>query len=245
MTAMTLPIRTGWLTMLGVLLGLSVAIGAPAAPAAAHAYLTGSDPPHGVTLPDPPEQLVLSFSEPVRPVLDRIVLVGPDGDPVARGEPRAEGGELTIPLDELPLRGTYLLSYRVISQDSHPVAGSITFSVGAPSGTPELSVGDELGDPVVGAAVSVNKYLGYAGAVLVIGPAVALALLWPQRLSRRGASRLVWTGVGLVAVSTVAGVWLQAPYQNGLSLFGASETAVRDVLASPFGTASSRCVTSR
>ncbi len=32
--------------------------------------------------------------------------------------------------------GTYLVSYRVISADSHPVGGGFTFSVGAPSATP-------------------------------------------------------------------------------------------------------------
>jgi hypothetical protein len=47
------------------------------------------------------------------------------------GELEALGGEA----GEI---GTYLVSYRVISQDSHPIGGSITYSVGAPSETPEL-----------------------------------------------------------------------------------------------------------
>ncbi|MFS8497654.1 MAG: CopD family protein, partial [Micromonosporaceae bacterium] len=89
----------------------------------------------------------------------------------------------------------------------------------------------------LGGALSAVRYVGYAGLVLLVGAAVALARLWPQRLSRTGAARLLWTGVGLVAASTVAGVWLQVPYTTGGPVTQVSGAALADVLATTYGRA--------
>jgi copper transport protein len=239
MTVMDSRARIVWSTIAGALVGLFLVVGGPATPAAAHANLVGSDPAEGSLLNDPPTQVVLTFSEPVRLVPDRIVVVGPDGEQLALGEPSVDGTELTIPMPEVFDIGTYLVSYRVVSQDNHPVGGAVTYSLGAPSEVPELPAGgtSEAGDPTVRVAVSVNKYLSYAGLVLLVGPALMLALLWPRRVSRRGAARLLWTGLGLVAVSTLVGVWLQAPYSTGERLFGATAADLREVVGSSYGTA--------
>jgi copper transport protein len=240
MTDMIPRARTIWPTIAGAVVGLFLVLAGPAAPAAAHANLVGSDPANGDVLSDPPAQVVLTFSEPVRLVPDRIVVVAPDGEPLALGEPSVAGPELTIPLPEHFDIGTYLVSYRVVSQDNHPVAGTVTYSLGATSEVPALPGGastGEVGDPAVRAAVSVNKYLSYAGLVLLVGPALMVALLWPRRLSRRGAGRLLWAGLGLVGVSTVAAVWLQVPYRTGEGLFDATGDGLREVLGSTFGTA--------
>ncbi|MPZ28480.1 MAG: copper resistance protein CopC [Micromonosporaceae bacterium] len=243
MSAITSRARIVWPVLLGGvlggLLGAALTVSGPPAPAAAHANLVGSEPANGTVLSDPPDQVVLSFSEPVRVIPDRIQVVGPDGQPAGPGaEPSAAGTEVTIPLDESPDNGTYLVSYRVISQDSHPVFGSVTYSVGAPSEVPALPAGEsDTEDPLVKTLVSIDRYLGYAGVVLLVGPALALALLWPSRLPRRGAVRLLWTGVGLVAVSTVVAPWLQAAYTTGEPLTGVGVADLREVLASPYGTA--------
>lgn len=223
----------------GGLLGAVLAVGGPASPAAAHANLVGSEPANGTVLSEPPEAVVLSFSEPVQVIADRIQVIGPDGEPAGpEGEPSADGAELTIPLEESSDIGTYLVSYRVISSDSHPVFGSVTYSVGAPSEVPTLPAGQEdTEDPLVKAAVSIDKYVGYAGVVLLVGPALALALLWPHRLSRRGPTRVLWTGFGLVVASTLAGPWLQAAYTTGEPLSSVGLADVQEVLSSTYGTA--------
>lgn len=223
--------------MLGtVLSGLLLAAG-PAAPAAAHANLIESDPANGEILESPAGQVTLTFSEPVRLVPDRVIVVAPDGTRVDEGNPRAEGTEVTIPLGDDRAEGTYLVSYRVISQDNHPVAGSITYSLGTPSAEPPVLAGDDVSNPVVDTAVKVIRYAGYAGLILLIGPAMMLALLWPRRLSRRGPARLLWAGVGLVTLSTVAGLWLQVPYTTGGGLFDMDGAALGALLSSSYGTA--------
>jgi copper transport protein len=237
MTVMNPAVRLVWSMVVGGLTGLFLVVLGPAAPAAAHATLVGSDPASGTILSDPPQQVVLSFSEPVRLLPDRITVIGPQGDPVEIGEPTAEGADVVIPVADVFDIGTYLVSFRVVSQDSHPVAGAVTYSLGAPSEVPELVVDEDVVDPAVNAALSINKYAGYAGLVLVVGPAVMLGLLWPQRLSRRDAARLLWSGVGLIAASALVGLWLQAPHSTGGSLFEASAADLREVLSSPYGTA--------
>jgi copper transport protein len=205
----------------------------PASPASAHAVLVSSSPRANAVLPSAPAEVVLTFSEGVREVPDRIRVIGPDGSRVDRGGPRFDGGVVTIAVDQGGARGSYLVSYRVISADSHPVSGGYTYAVGAPSTTPS-DTGARI-DPAVTAAVEVARYIGYVGLLLLTGPALVLGLLWPRRLSRRGPSRLLWTGAGLLAAATVADVWLQVPFVQGGGLFDVDWPGLRDVLNSGYG----------
>ncbi|WP_204297291.1 copper resistance CopC/CopD family protein [Actinoplanes campanulatus] len=225
--------------VLAVLAGLLLGLFGPllaAAPASAHAALVGSDPANGSVVPDAPNRVTLTFSESVQLISDKIQVLAPDGSRADQGEPTVSGSQVTVPLRSGGGRGTYLVSYRVTSADSHPVAGTITYSVGAASTppAPTQETGVEV-DPVVGALIPIGKYLGYAGLVLLVGPVLVLALLWPHRLDRRGPGRVIWTGIGLVAGSTLLGLWLQAPYTLGTGLFEVTVDDLRDVLASTFG----------
>lgn len=238
MAGVMIPSRAVRRLLAVLLLGCLAVLASPAAPARAHATLVESDPADGVVLSTPPRQVVLTFSEQVRPVPDRVQVIGPDGQRVDRGEPSVSGAELTIPLEPVTARGTYLVSFRVISADSHPVPGAVTFSVGAPSQTPTLGDGDEEGgDAAARIAMSVGKYLGYAGLVLLVGSAVGLAMFWPRRLDRKAVARLSWTGLGLVTLGTLTTLWVQVPYTTGTGLLDGDAAALRDVLGSTYGAA--------
>ncbi|WKU04429.1 copper resistance CopC/CopD family protein [Micromonospora sp. HUAS LYJ1] len=221
----------------GLLVTLVALLLAPAGPASAHAVLSSSSPVASSVVPTAPSEVVLTFSESVRKVPDKVRVIAPDGSRADRGEPRFEGSVVTIGVDPAGPQGTYLVSYRVISADSHPVSGAFTYSVGAPSTPPTDAGSDSRADPVVGVGVKVTKYLGYAGLLLVVGPALVLAALWPLRLSRRGPARLLWSGVGLLAVATVAEVWMQVPYTAGGGLFDVTGEGLSEVLGSGYGTA--------
>ncbi|SDD15177.1 copper resistance CopC/CopD family protein [Auraticoccus monumenti] len=107
--------------------------GAPAA--RAHAGLEGSTPATGTVLPTAPGEVALDFTEPVSPAVEGMRLLRADG----RAEvltATARDDVVTVPLPADLGEGTHLLSWRVVSADSHPVAGVVTFSVGAPSADP-------------------------------------------------------------------------------------------------------------
>jgi copper transport protein len=219
----------------GLAFGLLFTLLGPASPASAHAALVATDPANGTIVPDAPNKITLTFSESVQLVSGKIQVLGPDNKRADAGEPKQDGDTVTIPLRSGGGRGTYLVSYRVISADSHPVGGTITYSVGAPSTTPTATINDTRVDPVVRALIPIGKYLGYAGLVLLVGPVLVLALLWPHRLSRRGPAKLVYTGIGLILLSTVWALWLQAPYALGVGVFGVKVGDIREVLGSTFG----------
>lgn len=101
--------------------------------ASAHAALISVEPASGSILASAPKAVELRFNEAVTPGAIQLI----DGAGRARDDaPVTTSGEsisVAIPPD-LP-QGTAVVSYRVISQDGHPVAGSVIFSVGAPTPT--------------------------------------------------------------------------------------------------------------
>ncbi|HTJ35259.1 MAG TPA: copper resistance protein CopC [Dactylosporangium sp.] len=230
--------RRRWSIPLAMLLGALAILVLPAAPASAHATLEQTAPVAGTVLDQLPGEVTLNFSEPVRLVADKIRVTGPDGNRADTGKPAVRDAELVIPLKQGGPKGTYLVSYRVISADSHPVSGGYTFSYGQPSAVPNQDAGSSVQtDAVVKNAMSVARFLGFAGLVLLIGPALILFALWPRRLPTRDPGRLAQAGAGLLAVSTILELYLQIPYTAGTSLFDVSGAATREVLGTPFGAA--------
>ncbi|MGN9912262.1 copper resistance CopC/CopD family protein [Phytohabitans sp. LJ34] len=226
------------LMLLAVIAGGLATLALPASPASAHAVLASSNPIGNSVLQAAPAEVVLTFTESVRKVPDRVRVIGPDGKRVDRGDASFDGAVVTIPVQQTGAQGTYLVSYRVISADSHPVSGGFTYSVGAPSTTPPSDTGEQEGEnQVVATGVKVVRYLGYAGLVLLVGPVLVISLLWPARLARSGPSKVIWTGMGLVTLATVAAIWLQVPYTAGGGLLDVDGSGLRNVLSSTFGTA--------
>ena len=225
--------------LVGLVLGVVGLLAAPATPAAAHAALVSSSPEPGSVVVESPNQVVLTFTEGVSPVRDKVHVIAPDGSLADTGEPRTAGDQLIIPLKPNGPQGTFLVNYRVLSADSHPVGGAFTYSVGAPSpgGPPSADAGDQAANPVIQAAFPVVRWIGYAGLLLLVGAVLVLGLLWPRRLDRRDPIRVSWLGAGLVALATVLELLLQVPYVAGGGLADFRLVDVREVLSSQFGAA--------
>ncbi|WP_324276410.1 copper resistance CopC family protein [Blastococcus brunescens] len=103
---------------------------ATAAPAAAHATLVSTDPGEGARLDAVPSEVTLEFSEGVSLGAGYARVLGADGERVDTGAAAVDGRVLTIPLRaDLPDDG-YLVTYRVVSADSHPISGAYSFVVG-------------------------------------------------------------------------------------------------------------------
>lgn len=98
-----------------------------------HAQFVGSDPAAESTLESSPHEIVLTFSQAVTPVT--VTLVSPDGSMVESvAEPQANGSRVILPVTAPLGAGQYLVSFRVLSGDSHPISGGFRFSV-APAPT--------------------------------------------------------------------------------------------------------------
>src|SRR5277367_5804960 len=98
----------------------------------AHASLVQAEPDDGSVLAVAPKMVELRFNESVTPALIRLI----DATGATRGDVAVHTVDQTIYLtlpEDLP-RGTQVVSYRVISEDGHPVGGSLAFSIGAATG---------------------------------------------------------------------------------------------------------------
>jgi copper transport protein len=172
-----------------------------AAPVFAHAALVGSDPADRAVLASSPARFVLTFDEPVSPLVIR--LVGTDGTSVALSDYHLEGPALVI--DAPPVgQGTHALSWRVISADGHPVGGTIVFSIGAPSSAaPDL--GREIVDWPVRVAIWIARVLLYLGLFVGIGGTLFAASIAPAPRAARciQAALLV---VGLLSILLSVGL---------------------------------------
>ncbi|RRH93883.1 copper resistance protein CopC [Mesorhizobium tamadayense] len=144
--------------------------------ALAHAALMATDPADGAVLTQSPARFSLTFSEPVSPLV--LTLVRPNGTQLALTYFRLDGQTLAIDNPETLKSGTHVLSWRVISQDGHPVRGSALFSIGAPSAAP---VAGETADRSLREAIWIGKLLLYAGLFLGVGGAFSLAWLAEHR----------------------------------------------------------------
>jgi copper transport protein len=219
-----------------VLIGILAGSFGLAAPASAHASLVSSDPPANQIVAQAPTQVTLTFTESIGLVNGKVTVTAPDNTRADQGQPRVDGDRVIIPLRPNGKHGTYLVSYRIVSADSHPVGGAFTFSVVTTSTPPTSTVGSVATSPVISVLFPIARWLGYAGLVLLVGSVLVLAVLWPQRLSRTGPIRVIWLGAGLVGLSTLLELGLQIPNEAG-GFGDVQQSDVQDVLSSQFGAA--------
>lgn len=100
-------------------------------PAAAHTRLIATSPADGARVPATTDQLVLSFTQPVRADLARVQVTGPDGA-VRPGTTGGSGADVVQQLQAPLSAGAWTAAYRVLSPDGHPVSGALTFTVAPP-----------------------------------------------------------------------------------------------------------------
>ncbi|QCX26358.1 copper resistance CopC family protein [Nocardioides jishulii] len=128
---------------------VTVAMALGAAPAQAHAGLTGSTPEDGATLTELPAEVVLTFSEQVSGPAT-VVVTGPDGGGLQTGEAEVDGDEVRQAVERGQAGGAYTIAYRVISSDGHPITGQVRFTLeleGSESGVPNPTPSQSATDP--------------------------------------------------------------------------------------------------
>ncbi len=215
-----------------------------ASPAFAHAQLLGTSPASGAVLTSPPAHVVLTFGEAVQAPPTAIEVFSAAGQQLRTGPAghppgRPDQVEVTLPSS---LHGTYVVSWRVISADTHPVQGAFDFSVGAATaGGTVGALEQHLLDArhpssALGTLVGALRTLILLAVLVTLGT-VGLLVRWPAGLGRTELRALLLGGSLLTAAASVAAVLAQGPYDAGKPLGKAWRSNVLSpVLHSSFGT---------
>ncbi|MEU6915896.1 copper resistance CopC/CopD family protein [Streptomyces olindensis] len=200
-------------TLVLLLLAAACALLAGAAPASAHAALTGSDPGQGAVVDQAPARITLTFSEQVALSDDSLRVLDPEGKRVDNGKPsEVSGTTYAVRLNSGLSDGTYTVAYQVVSADSHPVAGAYTFSIGAPSKTSVAVSGQGTDDGVVGWLYGFGRYVSYAGFIVMAGGAAFVLACWPRGSGVRPVQRFVVSGWLALTAATLALLLLRGSF---------------------------------
>ena len=203
------------LVALAILFGLSLVL-APSA--SAHATVVGSDPVDGSRLKAAPTSVTVDFDQSVSiggsiGYLHVIDQVGRRVDTGTTTHPGGDASKIMATLKSGLGDGTYTASFRIISADSHPVAGAVRFVVGNGSFAAAVSAPSTV-DGLTSKLFQTIRWIGFAGLAL-LGGSWLMFTVWPDGRDDRRARRLVWTGWWLAVVGTVLELLIQGPYDAG------------------------------
>ncbi len=95
----------------------------------AHAFLDHATPGVGATVGTSPSDLELSFTQNVVVALSSVSVAGADGAVPISKPTAAIPDTLRVHLTRALPPGTYTVTWRVVSVDTHPTSGSFRFTV--------------------------------------------------------------------------------------------------------------------
>lgn len=221
----------GWVAVVALAAALVLGAGAPAR---AHATLVDSDPAEGAVLEAAPERIRLTFDEAVLGVPDGVQVVDARGGAVG-SEAEVNGQELDVTLTDEVGEGTLVVVWRVVSEDGHPISGSLSFSVGAPSATVERPPAASSGAPEAPRGLSLVRWTGYLGLLLAVGLVAFTVLLLPTTaVADRSRGRLLTVlrlSGAIAVVAWTAALPLAAVYQLGGGASSLTEASTWAALA--------------
>ena len=97
-----------------------------------HAFLDHASPPVGSAVAAPPAAVTLWFTQELEPAFSNVTVTNQAGQRVDLANvqvPQGAPAQLQVGLRPLP-PGTYTVSWRVVSVDTHPTEGRFQFSIG-------------------------------------------------------------------------------------------------------------------
>jgi copper transport protein len=222
----------------------TVVAAALAAPAVAwsHAALLHTVPAASVLVDTPPKQVALVFSETVEPRFAIVSVTDADARQLAAGAPRRSASnpeELDVPVERLA-EGWYLVVWRVISVDGHPVRGAFTFAVGPnPGPAPEFVI-PTLSETAATPTLVAARWVAFLTMLFAIGLFVMRTIVARPLVARVAGTRLravsiaFWASLAVALVAVPVYVLL-ATSQFALRSFWSFDALVPLLRVSAFG----------
>ena len=187
---------------------IAAVAGALTLPATAwsHAALLRTVPQASGTVNTPPRQVALTYSEAVEPRFAIVSVTNAAGTQETTGPPRrspADPDTLLVPLRVIP-EGWYLVYWRAISVDGHPVRGAFTFAVGPNPGPAPQFVIPSTSETAATPRLVTARWVVFISMMVAIGlAALRLAIARPV-VRLVGGTSLRSVTVAIVVSSAVA-----------------------------------------
>ena len=182
----------------------------------------------GARLSTAPKVMTLNFSEPFVTGSEQVTLRRYGRGTVALALPQSHGATISQPMPHT-LRGVFVVSWRVLSDDGHVSLGEFAFAVGSGGAVPTVS--STSARPWSQIAAS---WLVFLGVALALGGVMSERFVW----GTAGVARApVGIGIAGAAIGAAAQLVLLAGARRGGG-FGAglSATAIGDVVGARPGT---------
>jgi hypothetical protein len=94
----------------------------------AHSILERASPGVGSTVRTAPREVSIRFTQKLEPAFSTMTVTNAAGERVDTGTPRVSGNEMRVSL-RLIGAGTYQVTWRVLSVDTHTTQGTFSFHV--------------------------------------------------------------------------------------------------------------------
>ena len=197
----------------GVCVTAAIVVSMLAVPAAAqaHAYLVHTSPQPNAVLVTSPHVVALTFDEAVEPRFAIISVTNAKGEqlttaPVSRSPSNPD--TLVVPLKPHLPPGWYLIYWRAISVDGHPVQGAYTFAVGPDPGPPPQFVVPNISETATTTRLLVTRWAMFLSTMVAMGLfAFRIAIARPLARRVEGASlRPLTIAFGIMAVAGLVAV---------------------------------------
>lgn len=188
---------------------LAVLAGALALPASAfaHAALLRTQPQASVTLSSAPKEVALTYSEAVEPRFAIVSVTDAAAHQETSGPPRRSATNpdtLIVPLKHVA-EGWYLVYWRVVSVDGHPVRGAFTFAVGPNPGPAPQFVIPSTSETAATPQLVVARWIVFLSVMAAIGLA-ALRLGTARPVVRRVSGTSLRNVTLTFAAASVVGI---------------------------------------
>ena len=227
-----------------VLIILAAASSSLALPVAAwaHAALLRTTPEASRIVNVPPKQVSLHYSEPVEPRFAIVSVTNAAGEKQTTGPPRrspAVADTLLVPLKQLR-EGWYLVYWRVISVDGHPVRGAFTFAVGPNAGPAPQFVIPSISETAATPKLVAARWLAFLSIMAAIGLFVLRIAIARPVVARVAGARLRHVSIAfgvacLVALVAIPVYFLLATAEFALRSFWSFGALFPLIRVSAFG----------
>ncbi|WP_158088597.1 copper resistance CopC family protein [Thermoactinospora rubra] len=189
-------------SLAAVVLGCGALMFTAASPALAHDRLKSSSPAKGAEVAEV-ERIELEYTSRVR--FPTVVLHDRDGRQVALGKPVVAGHKVVADVTERLAPGAYVIAWRVVSSDGHPIEGETPFTVAGratPASSAQPSPASSAASPPASPAAS-------PAASRQAGEDLAAA-----SQGRPGLPGWLWAVAAVLVIAGV-GLWLRARRGDG------------------------------